>query len=231
MIKASETTTWRYIMPPKKLFPIFQETHLYSIKCQTTGDMLQIPGESFWQTAPGGSGKAFIPQKFNIDILPKKWPCLKPESPFSKAHHFGIFWLLVFGGCSVVFFVIFFWMPRHMVPHLAIPKLMLLSYPRRHPLHPPRGKQQPVTSHGGLEKTHHGEKKGTQLGLENAMQGIFLVAQSYCFLLREFLFKHQTKKRTNFDRLFYNERVAFPLLFESLHVFQAKSCFISCAVA
>lgn len=74
---------------PTKTFPIFQETHLYSIKCQTTGDMLQIPGESFWQTAPGGSGNACIPQKFNIRQLLKTWPCLKPESPFFKAHHFG----------------------------------------------------------------------------------------------------------------------------------------------
>ena len=103
---------------------------------------------------------------------------------------------------------------------------------------PPEGTSSQSPAMVVLEKHTMEKKQGTQLGLENAMKQtsstrIFLVAKRYCFLLREFFvcLSIKLKKNQCTNRLFYNERVAFPLLFESLHVFQAKSCFISCAVA
>ena len=144
--------------PPKNFSQYFRKLIFTQTSANNRWYMLQIPGESFWQTAPGWSGKACIPQKFNIDILLKNGHVWKPESPFSKAHHFGISKTVCFQGVFRGFFRQIFWMLRHMVPHPDIPKLMLLSSLRRQPLHPPRGNQQPVTSHGGLDK-HTMEKK------------------------------------------------------------------------
>ena len=84
MIKASEITSGLY-HAPKKTFPIFQETHLHSIKCRSQ--------ENHFLTPVNAGGKACIPQKFNIRQL------LKTGHVWSRSHHFPRPIILAYFGC------------------------------------------------------------------------------------------------------------------------------------
>lgn len=95
MITASETTSGLY-HAPKKTFPIFQETHLHSIKSRSQ--------ENHFLTPVNAGGKACIPQKFNIRQLLKKMAMFEAGvTIFQKTHHFGISKTVSFRGMLVVF--------------------------------------------------------------------------------------------------------------------------------